>query len=608
MRVVVLAKVVPDADRVGFDPVRHTVVREGPDQFVNPFDLRAVHVALALRPLATSVTLLSMGPPSVGAALRLPLALGADRVVLLSDPALAGSDTLVTARVLARGIRKLGFDLVLTGTWSTDSETGQVPAELATLLEVPVLTQARRLDASGAPELIVDSDTEEGWVREAVHLPAVVSVGEKITKLRKLTEAEVAADSRSIEPWTLADLGIPASDVGLDASPTVVSRVWSDAPRREPILIEGSDVGDQIRRATAEVGRRLLASAGPAPARRDATPVLAIGPWFHVLATNERGALDPEALPVLSAIRRELPQVRPSAVWVGARPSREDESALARAGAQILFAAAPAGAPVGPTAAAAVLGDIVNRGGPAEAVAAPASRFGRAAASHLGASEAWGLIGDVVAVRWAHDGGLEADKPAFGGGYLAAIRSRTTPTLLTVRPGAFGMTESSGPGTLPLRSWDPPAAESRIRTLDSGVEVTDSLGDADRARILLVVGRGLGGPANLPLVQEAAHRLGAGIVATRKVVDEGWLPRQRQVGLTGRSYAPELAVLLGVGGAPNHLVGLRRARVLLAVNSEAQARVFASVDVGLVADWAAVLPGLTEALARLLPPLPPPAG
>ena len=120
MTIAVLVKVVPELDRLTFDPTTRTVRRAGAPLYLNPFDQRALLVALTLRERAEEeVVVVSMGPPDARPPLLEALALGADRVLLVSDRALAGSDTLVTARVLASALRPIGARLVLAGQWTT---------------------------------------------------------------------------------------------------------------------------------------------------------------------------------------------------------------------------------------------------------------------------------------------------------------------------------------------------------------------------------------------------------------------------------------------------------------------------------------------------------
>ena len=120
------------------------------------------------------------------------------------------------------------------------------------------------------------------------------------------------------------------------------------------------------------------------------------------------------------------------------------------------------------------------------------------------------------------------------------------------------------------------------------------------AEATAVVGIGTGvGPDEYDALQPLLDALGAELAATRKVTDKGWLPRARQVGITGRTIAPRLYVAIGVAGKFNHMVGVRAAGTVLAVNSDPDALVFATADVGIVGDWHEVLPALLKELTRV---------
>jgi electron transfer flavoprotein alpha subunit len=173
------------------------------------------------------------------------------------------------------------------------------------------------------------------------------------------------------------------------------------------------------------------------------------------------------------------------------------------------------------------------------------------------------------------------------------------------------------PGMLPAPSPAPPPTAATTSTTAApataapAIEVR-SLGTRGRVRILgerrnddvetlaradAVIGVGTGvSPDEYELLSPLAAVLGAELAATRKVTDKGWAPRARQVGITGRSIAPRLYVAIGLSGKFNHMVGVRGAGTILAVNTNCDAPVFTHCDVGIVGDWHEVLPLLTEAL------------
>src|SRR5581483_8089702 len=109
-----------------------------------------------------------------------------------------------------------------------------------------------------------------------------------------------------------------------------------------------------------------------------------------------------------------------------------------------------------------------------------------------------------------------------------------------------------------------------------------------------------GGPKGVAAVSEFARVIGAGMCATRRVTDQGWMPRQLQVGLTGKAIDPQLYFAIGVRGAPNHTVGIKRAGVVVAINNDPEAPIFKRATLGLTADWSAVLPAVSDALQAAL--------
>ena len=119
------------------------------------------------------------------------------------------------------------------------------------------------------------------------------------------------------------------------------------------------------------------------------------------------------------------------------------------------------------------------------------------------------------------------------------------------------------------------------------------------AEVVVGIGTGVGGPEGVATVKEFARVLGAAMCATRRVTDQGWVPRQLQVGLTGKSIDPRLYIAVGVRGAPNHTVGIKRAQTVVAINNDADAPIFERATIGLVADCSVIVPALADAFRNL---------
>jgi electron transfer flavoprotein alpha subunit len=214
-------------------------------------------------------------------------------------------------------------------------------------------------------------------------------------------------------------------------------------------------------------------------------------------------------------------------------------------------------------------------------------------ASRVAAARGLGLTGDATGVELDDEGRLVAWKPAFGGAMVAAVRSRSATQMATVRPGVLPLPAARPAAPVPVTEV---AVVPRGRVLVRARRRDDDLEVLASARRVIAVGRGVD-PTDLGLLDGLLDVLGAELAATRKVTDAGWLPHARQVGITGLTLAPDLAVVIGASGKFNHMVGFRRAGLIVAVNPDPDAPVFAAADLGIVGDWREVVPGLASAIA-----------
>ena len=263
MKIVVTVKLVPDTTaEKRIDPATKRLVRTGVDIVLNPFDEYAIEAALQLRDKladGSTVTIASMTPESGREVVRKALAMGADDAVMLSDPGLAGSDLWATAYALAHGIKAGGgFDLVLTGTQSTDSISGDLPGMLAEYLGVPALTYARELDVAGG-RLRVKRETETGYQTVSAPLPALASVTKSANEPRYPSlKGIMGAKKKEIKTLALADLGLTKA-VGSDGSRTEVLELATPPAREKGRTVTVSD-GPEGARAVLDFlkSRQLL--------------------------------------------------------------------------------------------------------------------------------------------------------------------------------------------------------------------------------------------------------------------------------------------------------------------------------------------------------------
>ncbi|MDR3556908.1 MAG: electron transfer flavoprotein subunit beta/FixA family protein [Syntrophobacteraceae bacterium] len=243
MHIVVCIKQVPDTKNVRIDPDTHTLVRQGVESIINPFDMFAVEGALKIKDLnGARVTVMTMGPPQAAEALRETLGLGADDAVLLSDRAFAGSDTWATSTTLSAAIRKMGdVDLILCGKQAVDGDTAQVGPEMAALLDVPYATFVKKIDIEEPGFLKVLRQTDEGSELWKLQLPALLTVIKELGEPRVPSlRHKMRAKKAEIAVWGNAELGLDPNSTGLCGSFTQVVRVFSPQRRTNRIQLEGS--------------------------------------------------------------------------------------------------------------------------------------------------------------------------------------------------------------------------------------------------------------------------------------------------------------------------------------------------------------------------------
>ena len=258
MNIVVCVKYVPDAQAERtFDSSDNTTDRANVDGLLSELDEYAVEEALQIVEAGEGeVTVLTVGPAAAADAIKKSLQMGAHRGVHVDDEAIHGSDAIATSLVLAEAIKKIGsetpVDLVMTGMASTDGTMGVVPVMLAERLGLPAVTLASELEVEGGTATIRrDGDTSTQNITAT--LPALVSVTDQINEPRYPSfKGIMAAKKKPVEHWSLADLGVDPSQVGLDAAWTRVEAFTARPPRSQGEIV--NDEGDGGQKLAAFLG------------------------------------------------------------------------------------------------------------------------------------------------------------------------------------------------------------------------------------------------------------------------------------------------------------------------------------------------------------------
>jgi electron transfer flavoprotein beta subunit len=244
MNIVVLVKQVPDtAAERRLDPADNTLDRASGDAVINEVDEYAIEEGLLLKEAhGGEVTILTVGPERATESIRKALSMGADKAVHVSDPAIHGSDAIQTAKVIAKALGTLEWDLVIAGSEATDTRVSVVPALVAEALGVTQLSQARKVTVD-SPNVTIERLSDTGYDIVQGATPAVISVVEKINEPRYPSfKGIMAAKSKPVQTLTTADLGLGADEVGLANAATQVLSFEVAPPRQAGQIVK--DEGD----------------------------------------------------------------------------------------------------------------------------------------------------------------------------------------------------------------------------------------------------------------------------------------------------------------------------------------------------------------------------
>lgn len=245
MNVIVCIKQVPDTTQVKIDPETNTLIREGVESIVNPFDTYAIEEAVRLKEqYGGKAIALTMGPPQAEAVLREAIGLGCDDGILVSDRAFAGADTLATGYTLAAAIKKIGdFDIILCGKQASDGDTAQVGPGIATQLDIPQVTYVKKIEKIENKKMVAERMTEEGYEIIETSLPCLLTVVKEINEPRLPSlKGKMRAKKAEIPAWKAIDLDVDEAQLGLAGSPTWVSTIFTPPPRPRGEIFEGDPV------------------------------------------------------------------------------------------------------------------------------------------------------------------------------------------------------------------------------------------------------------------------------------------------------------------------------------------------------------------------------
>lgn len=259
MNIIVCIKQVPNTTDVKIDPVTNTLIRDGVESVINPFDTYAIDEGVRIKErFGGKVTVITMGPPKAENALKEAISLGCDDAVLVSDRKFAGSDTWATSYTLSCAIKKLGaFDVILCGKQASDGDTAQVGPGISTHLDVPQVTYVKKIEDISGNKARVERMTEEGYDIVETPMPCLFTVVKEINTPRLPSlKGMMKAKGANIVKWTAEDIGCDSKNIGLEGSPTRVVKIFTPPPRKGGQMLTGDTA--EVTAKVAELLRDIV--------------------------------------------------------------------------------------------------------------------------------------------------------------------------------------------------------------------------------------------------------------------------------------------------------------------------------------------------------------
>ena len=261
MKIVVCIKQVPDTAEVKLDPKTGTLIRDGVPSIINHDDKAGLEAALQLREKlndGSTVTVVCMGPPQADVALREALAMGADEAHLLSAREFGGSDTYATATIIATALKKIGFDMVITGRQAIDGDTAQVGPQIAEQLGIPQISYAEELKVEGE-SVIVKRQYEDQSHMLKVQTPCLITALTELAEPRYMHVGGIVdAYNAEVTVWGFEDLknDLNPEWIGLKGSPTNVFQSFGKQPKAAGTILDGLSTEEAVEAIMAKLIER----------------------------------------------------------------------------------------------------------------------------------------------------------------------------------------------------------------------------------------------------------------------------------------------------------------------------------------------------------------
>jgi electron transfer flavoprotein alpha subunit len=574
----------------------------------------------------------SMGPPSFEQSLRKAISMGFDRAVLLTDRRLGGSDTYATGLSLANLLKTLGFTkdskepfIVFAGRQTSDGDTAHVPSQVAENLGIPQATFIEKVEYKG-DHLVVQRIIEGGYQKLKLPLPCVVSIAPTaIPPRRPSLGSAIRAKKAAIPRYDLTQVSVDPAKVGLDGSPTLVSRVV-DIERHRPqvTMVTGHSASESTENLIQKIKETPAASHEAAQTPTPSTPAAekkdegfervdfrkgasGVLTWVEMHGTAPARS----SLEILSQARRLADQLKTQVVSVviGKNIKASANQIIAHGADEVITIDDPRLEEYRILPFVRIISQIIDKHRPEIALFA-ATTSGRELAPRIASRVYAGVTADCTSLevgeytlrrkKMIMYPCLESIRPTYGESKLATIIGFCCPQMATARPGTFQPLPAD-----PKRKGKITEFKPTFESGDFAAEIIETFREEGGAQnlftadIIIAGGRPCGELDNFKLIQELTQALiEKGIKAewgaSRQAVDNGYAPYSRQIGQTGKTVRPKVYVALAISGAIQHVMGIKESGCIVAIDQDPHANIFKTADFGIVGDYLEAVPELIE--------------
>ena len=543
MKILVFVKQIPDVNKVSFDISTGRIIRENVPLSMNSFDRRAVEEAIRLKEkYGFTVEVVSMGPPQAIDVINESLRMGADEGFLITDRKYGGADTWATAYILSHFAKQRKPDLMIGGKYSLDGETSQVPPEISNMCGYRFFSSISKIEVQ-ENGVFLEQDYEHGILKIKSSFPMMISVSEKINRARKIDDSVPDMKER-VQIIDSGKLGLDFN--GNSGSLTIVDGTEMLQSKRVPKNITLDEAVDMLENALKNKGKK------------DSREEIRIETDFSGGTVMGIALLDST---VSIEIASEVSKLSRTNKFLTVMAGNVSPDKLRGMPANHYYHIDT----MDPFSLSMEIGKLIDQLKP-EFVIFPSNSTGRDVAAFIAAEKKLGLTADCVDIKY-ENGELVQFKPAFGGGIIARILSKTKPGMATVRPGMFKQAFSREEFQVHSIKTEPSGLYETV----SEERIEEKYLPLNSADIIIGLGRGVKSRALVESFVGFSRKYGIGIGGTRPVVDMHLLPRQQQIGITGVAISPELYIAVGVSGMDNHMSGLRYAGKIISINNDSSA-------------------------------------